>query len=126
MLIPHQDLIALATGESIIGFVERGRVSEGDEVSLEAGPPIDPNDLKAPYRGWTHHPAPAGEWIGVVEAVHPVTALDSDSGAGRHIHRTRPDHGDIAVFRVYGPDGPALGDEAYAAGRTAVDGAIAF
>jgi hypothetical protein len=126
MLIPHQDLIALTTGESVIGFVERGSVFEGDEVPLEAGPAIDPQDLKDAYHAWIHHPVPTGEWIGIVEAVHPVTSLDSESGAGRHIHRTRPDHGDIAIFRVYGPDGAALGDEAYAAIRTSVDGAIAF
>lgn len=126
MEIAHQELLALATGETVIAFVARAAVFEGDEVSLEPGAALPAEEMKPAYAAWSKHPAPEGNWLGVVEAIHPASALDPDSGSSRHVRAGRPDHGDLAVLRVFGPDGPVLGEAAFAARRSAVDGSISF
>lgn len=117
------ELRALASGEIIIAFAPRGTVDEGDEVELVAGDALPAEALKPAYRRWANSPPPAGDHTGVVVAVVPASILDPVAGAARHI-RMAPGDGDIFLLRVFGPDGVVLGDEAFAARRRSVEGAL--
>jgi hypothetical protein len=100
LVVPDAELAALVTGATVVAFVARGTLNEGDEVELAAdGPP---------------RVLPPGEWSAVVEAVD-AAALDRPT-AGRG--------GDLVVLRVYGVDGPVLDDTAFEAARQAVEGAM--
>jgi hypothetical protein len=80
--------------------------------------------LKPAYRRWADQPAPGGPWLGIVDRVDPATILDPEAGAARHILVEAPLEGDLIILRVYGPDGPVLGDDAFVARRNAVEGAL--
>ncbi|HEX9856633.1 MAG TPA: hypothetical protein VGC47_15080 [Acidimicrobiia bacterium] len=121
--IPTPDLRALIGGETVIAFVPRHTVDEGDELELDAGGPRQPEEVKAAYVRWNADPPPPGPWTGIVVALVPSAVLDAEAGSPRHVLDHVPD-GDIAVLRVYGPDGPVLSDEAFAARRKSVEGAI--
>lgn len=121
--ISAPELRALATGETVIAFVPRMTVDEGDEVELSPGGPLDVGDLKPAYRRWSALPAPDGSWTAVVVSVDPAAILDPVSGAARHI-LAEPGTGDLVVLRVYGAEGPVLSDEAFGARRSSVEGAF--
>ncbi len=121
--LPDAEVRALATGEVIVAFVPRMAVGEGDEVDLGGSGAMPAEDLKPAYRRWAGLPAPEGPWTAVVVAVDPAALLDPEAGAGRHI-RNAPGTGDLAILRVYGPEGPVLSDEAFAARRRSIEGAM--
>ncbi len=122
--IPNPDLRALASGEVVVAFVTRGTATEGDEIELAGSGPRDERELKPAYRRWADEPAPAGPWLGVVDRVDPATILDPEAGVSRHILTEAPVEGDVIILRVYGPDGPVLGEDAFAARRSSVEGAL--
>ena len=122
--LPVPDLLALVTGESIVAFVDRTTVEQGDEVALVAGGERPVEHLQPAYRHWVTRPAPDGEWTALVEEVHPAAALDPVAGASRHVLAAVPE-GDLVVLRVYGTDGPALSDVAYRARRASLGAALA-
>ena len=122
--LPIPDLLALVTGESIVAFTDRSTVEQGDEVELTASGHRPASDLKPAYRHWVGRDAPRGEWMAVVEGVHPTSGLDPEAGAARHVLADVPD-GDLLVLRVYGADGPVLSDVAYAARRRSLGTALA-
>ena len=122
--IPDPDLRALTSGEVVIAFVARGTATEGDEIELHGSGPRRDTELKPSYRRWADEPAPDGPWLGIVDRVDPATILDPDAGASRHILAEAPVEGDLIILRVYGPDGPVLGDDAFVARRSAVEGAL--
>jgi hypothetical protein len=124
LALPAPDVLALVTGESVIAFVERGTLTEGDELDLVIAGDRAPADVKPAYRRWCNASLPPGAWIAVVVAVHPAALLDPTAGAARHVLAT-PADGDIAVLRVYGATRPVLSDDAFAARRTAAEGALA-
>ena len=124
-MLPLSDpeLRALASGECVVAFVPRGSVDEGDEVQLTGTARLAPQALKPAYRRWADIGPPPGTWTAVVDAVEPAAILDPVAGAARHI-LTEPGDGDVVVLHVYGADGPVLDDDAYAARRRSVTGAL--
>ena len=122
LLLGNAELFALATGEIVIAFVPRGTLTEGDEIELTGSGPSSPASLKAPYRRWAQQAALDG-YGAVVVSVDPAAMLDPASGAARHI-RADPGDGDLVVLRVFGSEGPVLSDEAFAARRHSVEGAL--
>ena len=118
------ELQALAEGEIVIAFADRGTCTEGDEVELVAGHRPEPGEVKPAYRRWLGVEPPPGPWRAVVIAVDPARLLDREAGGARHIRAAAPDDGDLLVLRVEGPDGPVLSDEAFAARRASVEGAM--
>jgi hypothetical protein len=107
LVVPDAELAALVAGATVVAFVARGTLSEGDEVEL-----VPEGAVSA---------QPPGEWSAVVAAVDAAaTAVDAAAldrpAAGRG--------GDLVVLRVYGVDGPVLDDTAFEAARQAVEGAM--
>ncbi|MDQ3782550.1 MAG: hypothetical protein M3349_06385 [Actinomycetota bacterium] len=123
LTLPDAEVRALATGEIVIAFVARMTVAEGDELTLEPAGPMPADDLKPAYRRWAAVPAPDGPWTAVVLAIHSAALLDPDAGTSRHI-RTEPGTDDLAILRVYGPDGPVLSDTAFGARVRSIEGAM--
>jgi len=123
LALPTPDLRALIEGEVVVAFTPRGAVSEGDEVALAGTGTRPPEDLKPAYARWHDAELPAGDWGAIVEAVHPSTLLDPETGSGRHILATIPD-GDLVVLRVFDGTDPVLSDEAHEARRRSVEGAL--
>jgi hypothetical protein len=123
LTLSDPEVRALAAGECVVVFVRRGSVDEGDEIELAGNGPLDPARLKPAYRRWATLGPPQGRWSAVVDAVEPAAILDPIAGASRHI-LDRPGEGDVVVLRVYGPEGPVLGDDAYEARRRSVTGAF--
>ena len=121
--IPDADARALVGGESIVAFVPRGTLTEGDEVRIVATGARDPATLKPAYRRWAAAGPPQGEWQAVVVAVHPAVSLDTDTGSARHI-LADAGTGDLALVRVFDGDDPVLSDDAFAARRRAVESAL--
>jgi hypothetical protein len=121
--LPLSDLIALVSGEIVVAESERGTLSEGDELDLEAGPARPAEELKPAYRRWSYAAVPEGRWTGVVVAVHPAQAFDADSGASRHL-LTRALQGDVVVLRVYSEAGPVLSDVAFDARVRSLEGSL--
>ena len=113
---------ALIAGEVVVAFADRGAVNEGDEVEITPTTELEPEDVKTAYRRWIREGVPEG-WTGVVVSVDPATILDPEAGQSRHVRMTSPG-GDLIVLRVYGPDGPALSEEAFAARQKSVEGAL--
>lgn len=124
MDVPLPDLRGLAAGEIVVAFVERGILTEGDEVDLAPGPSRPEGELRPAYRRWAAAP-PEGAWTAIVAAVHPAALLDPDAGRSRHLLTAAPTHGDLVVLRVFGPGGAVLSDVAFAARRRSVEGALA-
>ncbi len=115
---------ALIAGEIVMAFVPRHSLTEGDEFPVVAGRRAAPEDVDPAYRRWIGEPLPAGEWIGVVEVVHPAALLDPDSGRSRHVF-TRPGDGDLVILRVFDDGGrPVLSDEAFEARVKSIEGAL--
>jgi hypothetical protein len=121
--VSDAELRALAGGETIVVFVERGRLTEGDEVDLAGDGPVAPATLKPAYRRWAEAGPPDGDLSGVVVSVDPAAVLDVGAGASRHILES-PGDGDLVVLRVYDGATPVLGDPAFDAKRTSVEGAL--
>jgi hypothetical protein len=115
---------ALVAGEIVMTFVERHSLSEGDEFAVAPGRAALETEIKPAYRRWIGAPLPEGDWIAVVEAVHPAALLDPVSGASRHV-LTHAGDGDVVMLRVYDGDGtPVLSDEAFAARVRSIEGAL--
>ena len=121
--LPAPDLRALVAGEVVVAFVERGAVTEGDEVALVARGTVPPENLKPAYARWHDAETPPGAWTAVIEAVHPATIIDPEAGSPRHVRRRVPD-GDVAILRVFDGSEPVLSDVAHAARRRSVEGAL--
>jgi hypothetical protein len=122
--IPNPDLRALASGEVVIAFVNRGAATEGDELDLHGSGPRAESGLKPAYRRWAAGPVPGGPWLGIVDRVDPATILETEAGSSRHILAEAPTTGDVIILRVYGPDGPVLSEDAFTARRASVEGAL--
>lgn len=118
------DLQALVEGETVVAFLPRGEVTESDEVDLAAEGAGDPSALKPAYRRWASVKPPRGPWSAVVVLVAPVAILDPEAGSSRHIFEETPQDGDLVVLRVYGKRRAVLSDEAFAARRKSVEGAL--
>lgn len=115
---------ALIAGETVLAFVARHSLSEGDEFAIAAGRAARHDEVKPAYRRWIGSPLPDGEWTAVVEAVHPAALLDPVSGASRHV-TTHAGDGDLVVLRVYDEGGaPVLSDAAFEARVRSVEGAL--
>lgn len=114
---------ALIAGEVVVGFAERGAVTEGDEVDISPTVTLAETDVKPAYQRWLDTAIPDGPWTGVVISVDPAQILDPDAGQSRHVRTSAPS-GDLIVLRVYGPDGPVLSDAAFAARQKSVEGAL--
>ncbi len=114
LALPDPDLRALVGGEVIVAFSARATAEPGDEVTLTGAGPRPAAELKPAYRHWADAGPPPGSWSAVVVEVHPAASLDPARGASRHLLTDVP-AGDLLVLRVYGPDGPALSDTAFAA-----------
>lgn len=122
--IPDPDLRALASGEVVIAFVNRGAATEGDELDLHGSGSRPESELKPAYRRWATGSVPGGPWLGIVDRVDPATILDPEAGSSRHILTEAPVAGDVIILRVYGPDGPVLSEDAFVARRASVEGAL--
>ena len=115
---------ALIGGETIVAFVERHSLSEGEEVPISAEMAADPSMMKPAYVRWAGAVLPEGVWVGVVEAVHPAALLDQESGGSHHIYAT-PGNGDLVIIRVFDEAKPVLSDETYEARVASIEGALA-
>jgi hypothetical protein len=122
--IPNPDLRALASGEIVIAFVNRGAATEGDEIDLRGSGSRPESELKPAYRRWATESVLGGPWLGIVDRVDPATILDREAGSSRHILTEAPAAGDVIILRVYGPDGPVLSEDAFAARRSSVEEAL--
>lgn len=122
MRLPVQDLNGLIRGEIVVAFTARSACTEGDEFDLEAGEPRPDSEVEPAYRRFVD--APSGQWTGVVVAVHPARLLDPEAGRARHLLTATPGDGDVVVLRVFGEQGPVLSDDAFAARRRSVEGAL--
>lgn len=122
--VSDPELRGLASGEIIVAFVERMTLTEGDEVDLVPGGPLSPELVKPAYRRWASEAPPPGPWTGIVESVDPAAILDPVAGSSRHILLDAPTDGDLVLLRIYGTSGPVLGDDAFAARRHSVAGAL--
>lgn len=122
LTVSNAELRSLATGETIVAFVPRGTLTEGDEVELHAGGPAPGRGLKPAYVRWRTATL-AERFNAIVLAVTPAAMLDPVAGAARHI-LSEPGEGDLVVLRVFGSDGPVLSDTAFAARRGSVEGAL--
>lgn len=115
---------ALLSGEIVMAFVSRHSLSEGDEFPVAAGRIAAPEEIDPAYRRWIGEPLPDGDWMAVVEAVHPAALLDPESGRSRHVFTT-PGDGDLAILRVFdGTGSPVLSDEAFDARVRSIEGAL--
>ncbi len=123
LTISDPELRALASGETIVAFVPRMTVTEGDELDLTGGGPLPTDDLKPAYQRWAEAGPPPGDWTGVVVSVDPAAILDPIAGNARHI-LSEPGTGDVVLLRMYGPDGPVLDEETFAARLRSVEGAL--
>jgi hypothetical protein len=123
LTVPVPDLRAAATGESILLFVDRGVLAPGDMVQVAGGEPRAAEELAPAYGRWAALPCP-GTWRAEVVAVHAVNALDPDAAGARHVLAALPPGGDVALVRVSDDRGPVLGDEAFAARRASLAGAL--
>ncbi len=122
LAVSDPELRALAAGESIVAFVARGTLSEGDEIELTASGPRPAEELKPAYERWASVDAPGG-LSAVVVSVSPAAMLDRRAGAARHILR-QPGDGDLVLLRVFAGGGPVLSDEAFAARHRSIEGAL--
>ena len=122
LAISNPELRALACGEVIVAFVPRGSVSEGDEVELTGTGPLPPAALKPAYQRWSDVPAVEG-LTAVVVAVNPAASLEPVAGAARHILHDAG-LGDLVILRLFTANGPVLSDEAFAARKRSVEGAL--
>lgn len=122
LAVSNPELRALASGESIVAFVARGTLSEGDEIELTASGPRPAAELKPAYARWAAADAPRG-LSAVVVSVSPAAMLDRRAGAARHILREAGE-GDLVLLRVFTAGGPVLSDEAFAARHRSVEGAL--
>jgi hypothetical protein len=120
--ISNPELRALVSGESIVAFVPRGTLTEGDEVELAGSGPRPAEDLKPAYRRWAGVAAPDG-CSAVVVALTPAAVFDASAGSGRHV-LAAPGDGDVVLLRVFRDDQPVLSDGAFTARRTSVQGAL--
>ncbi len=123
LMVTDQELRALASGESVIAFVARNTVSEGDEVELTSGSSLPADRLKPAYRRWADAGPPAGPWSAVVESVEPAASLDPVAGASRHV-LSESGQGDMVVLRVFASSGPVLSEVAFDARVRSVSGAL--
>ena len=115
---------ALIAGEIVMAFVPRHSLSEGDEFPVVAGRTSRAEEIEPAYRRWIGDPLPEGDWIAVVEAVHPAALLDAESGRSRHVFAT-PGDGDLVILRVFDGDGVAvLSDDAFDARVRSIEGAL--
>jgi hypothetical protein len=124
LAIPDPDLRALASGESVIAFVPRATLTEGDEVTLEASGPRAADELKPAYRRWAKAGPTDGSWAAIVVSVHPAASLDVAAGADRHI-LAEPGEGDLVILQVFNGTEAVLSEDAFLARRSSVEGAIA-
>jgi hypothetical protein len=123
LTVSDPELRALAEGESVVAFVPRGSVSEGDEVGLSTSGSLPIGALKPAYRRWADAGAPEGTWTAIVDSVGPSAGLDPIAGAARFI-LAAPGEGDLVVLRVFGTDGSVLSDDAFDARLRSVKGAL--
>ncbi len=123
LTVSDPELRALAGGETVIAFVTRGELTEGDEIELAGAGPLDVTSLKAAYRRWASAGPPSGDFTAIVVSVDPAAILDPVAGSSRHILKS-PGEGDVVVLRVFDTAGPVLGDEAFEARRRSLEGAF--
>ena len=120
--ISNAELQGLVTGETVVAFVSRGSLTEGDEVELAGTGAVDAETLKPAYRRWADTAAPEG-YSAVVVSIDPAAVLDPVAGSARHLLMTHGE-GDLALLRVFGEEGPVLSDDAFAARKRSVEGAL--
>ncbi len=116
------ELMALATGEIVVAYVERGALTEGDEIDLVPSGGRPEAEVKPAYRRWLHVGPPVG-YTAVVVSVDPAALLDPHAGSARHV-LAAPGEGDLVLLRVFDDTGPVLSDEAFAARKRSVEGAL--
>ena len=114
MNLPHPDLRAVASGESIVLFAPRGSVTAGDRLDLAGTRPRPERELAAAYRRWADRPVPGRWWATVVE-VHPLETFDTERLRARHVLAEAPAGADLVVVMVSGDEGPALSEVSFAA-----------
>ena len=121
--LPHPDVRAVASGESIALFAPRGSVAAGDRLDLVGTRPRPERELVAAYRRWADRPVP-GTWEATVVEVHPLEAFDAERLRARHVLADPPAGADLVVVRVFGEDGPVLSEVSFAARLRSVCAAL--
>jgi hypothetical protein len=113
---------ALASGAVVAAFVSRGTLTEGDEFELGARTTPAERLVRADIT--PARPVPwEGGFVAVVESVHPAALLDPEAAATCHVWQ-QPGDGDLVVLRIYRESGAVLDDDAFAAKRAEVEGAL--
>jgi len=121
--LSEAEIHALAAGAVVATFVERGTLTEGDEIDLRSAESADRDDLQPHLRSPMIVKEPVGRFTAVVESVNPAAILDPVAGAALHA-RVIPGDGDLVILRVYGADGAVLDESAFSEMRSAVEGAL--
>jgi hypothetical protein len=109
LIVPDDDLGALARGEIIVAFAARHEVDLNDELDLvPAGPG---GDSESPIS------LPEG-LVGLVVGLQPASSL---AGADAGNPPDRAPNGDAVILRVYAGAEPVLADGEFASRRAAVE-----
>jgi len=115
LLVPDEDLIALAAGEVIVAFAERNAVDLNDELELVAGGPRGSESVDPP----TDH-------IGLVVGLQPASSLAGDLSVHVPPNMSNGDaafisNGDAVILRVFDHSGPVLTDDEFESRRAIVE-----
>ncbi|MGI9609982.1 MAG: hypothetical protein ACR2NL_06780 [Acidimicrobiia bacterium] len=107
LVVPEEDLKALAGGERIVAFASRHEVDLNDELELVAG--ILPDDSAT---------LPAG-LVGLVVGLQPAASMSGDASVIALPGDVQD--GDAVILRVFVGTEPALTDAEFESRRAAVE-----
>lgn len=120
LAIPDPDVLALATGETVVAFVPRNSVDLNDELELEPVGRRSPGELAETHAHLATSGTETVNATALVVGLQPAASLAGGDGAAHHILASVPD-GDIAILRVYTDRGPVLTDDEFEARREAIE-----
>ena len=123
LVVPIPDLAALAGGTTVVAFASRHAVDLNDELDLIPSADRPEHELSPPHTELAGAECPPGPWTALVVGLQPASSLAGAEGMQHHILAEVPD-GDAVILRVWGPGGPVLSDEAFAAEQAAVETAF--
>ncbi|NNL96908.1 MAG: hypothetical protein HKO63_01765 [Acidimicrobiia bacterium] len=105
LLVPDEDLVALARGEAIVAFAARHEVDLNDELELVAG---GPRSAGGPTE------TPPDGLVGLVVGLQPASSIAGPVPADLS-------DGDAGILRVFDEDGPVLADVEFESRRSDVE-----
>ena len=111
LVVPEEDLLALAAGDVIVAFASRHAVDLNDEIELVAGGPRGDSEPAVP--------PPVG-LVGLVVGLQPASSLAGPNSATGPIPAGGPE-GDAVILRVFAGNEPVLSDVEFESRRAVVE-----